>query len=166
MQILIAEDERVTRRQLHRQLNQMGHDVIEAADGREAWELFQSHATPIVVCDWEMPEMNGVDLVRRIRAADKPGYVYIVMLTGRSKKDDVVAGIEAGADDFVTKPFDRSELRARLNAGVRIVELEHSLVTANDRLRHELAVARELATAEHRKHEEPLSIVLVRSYSW
>jgi len=156
VQILIAEDERVTRRQLHRQLNQMGHDVIEAADGREAWELFQSHATPIVVCDWEMPEMNGVDLVRRIRAADKPGYVYIIMLTGRSKKDDVVAGIEAGADDFVTKPFDRSELRARLNAGVRIVELEHSLVTANDRLRHELAVARELATAEHRKHEEPL----------
>lgn len=156
MQILIAEDERITRRQLHRQLQRAGHDVIEAADGREAWALFQSHAPPIVVCDWEMPEMNGVDLVRHIRAADNPGYVYIIMLTGRSDKDDVVAGIEAGADDFVTKPFDANELRARLNAGVRIVELEHNLATANDRLRHELAVARELADAEHRKHEEPL----------
>ena len=127
MLILIAEDERITRRKLQRQLEQMGHEVIEAADGGEAWELFQSHSPPIVISDWEMPEMNGVELVRRIRDADSPGYVYIVMLTGKSEKKDVVEGIEAGADDFVTKPFDRDELRARLNAGVRIVELEHRL---------------------------------------
>ncbi len=156
MLVLIAEDERITRRNLQRQLEQMGHEVIAAADGGEAWELFESHAPQIIVCDWEMPEMNGVDLVRRIRAADNPGYVYIVMLTGKSEKDDVVAGIEAGADDFVSKPFDRSELRARLNAGLRIVKLEQNLAGANDRLRHELAVARELSDAEYRKHEELL----------
>ena len=156
MLILIAEDERITRRKLQRQLEQMGHEVIEAADGGEAWELFQSHAPPIVISDWEMPEMNGVELVRRIREADSPGYVYIVMLTGKSDKKDVVAGIEAGADDFVTKPFDRDELRARLNAGVRIVELEHDLGVGQRSPRLELAVARELSDAEHRKHEEAL----------
>ncbi len=156
MRILIAEDERITRRKIQRQLEQMGHEVIEAADGGEAWELFQSHSPPIVISDWEMPKISGVELVRRIRAADTPGYVYIVMLTGKSEKDDVVEGIDAGADDFVSKPFDRGELRARLNAGLRIVELEHSLASTNDRLRHELAVARELSDAEHRKHEEAL----------
>ena len=156
MLVLIAEDERITRRKLQRQLEQMGHEVIEAADGAEAWKLFQSRTPPIVICDWEMPHMNGVELVQRIRAADNSHYVYIVMLTGKSEKGDVVEGIEAGADDFVTKPFDRSELRARLNAGLRIVELEHDLASANDRLVHELAVARELADAEHRKHKESL----------
>lgn len=156
MLILIAEDERITRRKLQRQLEQLGHEVIDAADGAEAWKLFQEHFPPIVVCDWEMPIMNGLELVQHIRAADCPNYVYIVMLTGKSDKEDVVEGIEAGADDFVTKPFDRNELRARLNAGLRIVELEHSLAGANDRLKHELAVARELSNAEHRKHEESL----------
>jgi len=156
MVILIAEDERITRSKLQRQLEQMGHEVIEAADGAEGWELFQEHTPSIAICDWEMPHVNGVELVRRIREANTPHYVYIVMLTGKSEKEDVVEGIEAGADDFVTKPFDRSELRARLNAGLRIVELEHDLASANKRLRHELAVARELSDTEHRKHEESL----------
>lgn len=156
MLILIAEDERITRSKLRRQLERMGHDVIEATDGAEAWESFQARTPPIAICDWEMPHMNGLELVQRIRAADQSGYVYIVMLTGKSEKEDVVEGIDAGADDFITKPFDRDELRARLNAGVRIVELEQNLASSNKRLRHELAVARELADAEHRRHEESL----------
>jgi DNA-binding NtrC family response regulator len=156
MLILIAEDERITRRKLQRQLEQMGHEVISAADGAEAWQSFLDRSPPMVISDWEMPNMNGVDLVQRIRAAENLHYVYIVMLTGKSEKGDVIKGIEAGADDFVTKPFDRGELRARVNAGLRIVELEHNLASANDRLRHELAVARELSDAEHRKHEESL----------
>ncbi|MEM8666054.1 MAG: protein kinase [Planctomycetota bacterium] len=156
MRILIAEDERITRRKLRKLLEQMGHEITEAADGQEAWELFQSNPSPIVVSDWEMPEVNGVELVRRIRAHAIEHYVYIVMLTGKSEKQDVVEAIEAGADDFVSKPFDRDELRARLNAGQRIIDLEHHLATANDRLRHELAVARELSDVEHRKHEEAL----------
>lgn len=156
MRILIAEDERLTRLKLHRQLEKMGHDVVDAADGQEAWELFQAEPFPIVISDWEMPNMNGVELVKHIRDSKTENYVYIVMLTGKSDKKDVVAGIEAGADDFVSKPFDRGELRARLNAGLRIVDLEHDLAGANDRLRHELAVARELSDVEHRKHEESL----------
>ena len=156
MRILIAEDERLTRLKLHRQLEKMGHEVVDAGDGQEAWELFQAEPFPIVISDWEMPIMNGVELVRLIRESETENYVYIVMLTGKSDKKDVVAGIEAGADDFVSKPFDRDELRARLSAGVRIVDLEHNLANANDRLRHELAVARELSDVEHRKHEESL----------
>ena len=113
-------------------------------------------AIPFGDCDWEMPRLNGVELVRRIRSAQSPGYVYIIMLTGKSETEDVITGMEAGADDFVSKPFDRNELRVRLNAGERILRLEQSLESSNDRLRHELAVARELADAEHRKHEESL----------
>lgn len=156
MRILIAEDERVTRLKLRRQLEKMGHAVVESGDGREAWECFQAEPFSIVISDWEMPEMNGIDLVRRIRAAETDGYVYCVLLTGKSDKKDVVVGMEAGADDFISKPFDRDELRARLNAGQRIIELEQHLGHANSRLRHELAVAHELADAEHRKHEEAL----------
>lgn len=156
MRILIAEDERLTRLKLHRILEKMGHEVVDAADGNQAWELHQADPFPIVITDWEMPGINGVELVRRIRAAENPGYVYIVMLTGKSDKKDVVEGIEAGADDFVSKPFDRDELRARLKAGQRIIDLEHNLASTNDRLRLELAVAQELSNAEHRKHEESL----------
>ncbi len=156
MRVLIAEDERLTRLKLRKQLEQMGHEVVDAGDGQQAWELFQSDSFPIVVSDWEMPEMNGLELVRRIRELETENYVYIVMLTGKSDKKDVVEAIEAGADDFVSKPFDRDELRARINAGQRIIDLEHHLANANDRLRHELAVARELSDVEHRKHEEAL----------
>ena len=114
MRILIAEDERVSRLKLRRQLQQMGHEVVDAADGKQAWELFQAEPFSIVISDWEMPEMSGLVLVRRIRDAESPSYVYIVMLTGKSDKQDVVAGMEAGADDFISKPFHRDELRARL----------------------------------------------------
>ncbi len=156
MRILIAEDERLTRLKLRRQLEKMGHQVVDACDGQQAWERFQAEPFPIVISDWEMPVMNGVELVSRIRQHDTASYVYIVMLTGKSDKKDVVAGIDAGADDFVSKPFDGDELRARLSAGQRIVDLEHDLATANERLRHELAVAQELSNAEHSKHEESL----------
>ena len=134
MRILIAEDERITRRKLQRQLEQMGHDVVATANGWEAWQQFQADPPEMVVCDWEMPEMNGVELVQRIRAADSNGYVYIVMLTGKSEKQDIVAGMEAGADDFVSKPFDRNELRVRLNAGQRIIRLERELAERNQKL--------------------------------
>lgn len=156
IRILVAEDERISRRKLERQLEQMGHDVDAAVDGKQAWEMFQSNPTPIVICDWEMPEMSGLELVKKIRESKGEGYVYIVMLTGKSDTKDVVAGMEAGADDFISKPFDRAELRARLNAGKRIVHLEHHLAASNRRLQHELTVARELTNSEYRKHEEAL----------
>jgi len=144
VRILIAEDERITRRRLQRQLEQWGHEVVAAANGREAWETFQAEPFPMIISDWEMPELNGVELVRHIRAADNPGYVYFILLTAKSEKQEIVEGMEAGADDFVSKPFDRNELRVRVRAGQRIVELERSLAQRNRRMQRDLEAAAEL----------------------
>jgi CheY-like chemotaxis protein len=98
-----------------------------AVNGAEAWRLLENTEYPVVISDWMMPEMDGLELIRRIRARAAARYVYTLLLTARSQKEDVVEGMEAGADDFVTKPFDRDELRVRLRAAERILGLEHSL---------------------------------------
>ncbi len=134
MNILIAEDDRVTRAALARQLGAWNHRVTAAEDGQAAWELFEAAEFHVVVTDWEMPRLSGVELVQRIRQAERPEYVYVILLTSRSDKADVVQGIEAGADDFVSKPFDREELRVRLLAGERVVRLERTLRQQNIRL--------------------------------
>src|SRR5688572_13576891 len=145
MRILIAEDERITRASLARQLQSWGHDVTAAEDGEQAWERFLGAEFDIVITDWEMPRLSGVELVRRIRGAAGAVYTYVIILTSRSDKSDIVSGIEAGADDFVSKPFDREELRVRLLAGERIIRLEralnqqnHDLREANERIREGL----------------------------
>ena len=132
MKILVAEDDAILRRLLQSHLEKWGHEVLTAQNGLDAWELFQRDPDiPIVITDWMMPKMDGVDLVRRIRASERPGYVYILLLTAKSQKEDLVEGMEAGADDFVTKPFERAELKVRLRAGERIVEMERRLVEQN-----------------------------------
>jgi signal transduction histidine kinase len=135
MKVLIAEDDPVSRRLLQSYLERWGHEVTLATGGGEAWRLFGAGNYPIVISDWMMPEIDGPDLIRRIRASSHPGYVYIILLTARSQKEDVVAGMESGADDFLTKPFDREELRVRLRAGERIIHLEQSLARQNQALR-------------------------------
>ncbi len=135
MRILVAEDERITRMSLARQLGLWGHEVAVAEDGQVAWERFETAQFDLVVTDWEMPRLSGVELVQRIRQADRPDYTYVILLTSRSDKSDVVQGIEAGADDFVSKPFDREELRVRMLAGERIVRLERELSNQNVKLR-------------------------------
>jgi sigma-B regulation protein RsbU (phosphoserine phosphatase) len=135
MRILIAEDERITRATLVRQLVGWGHSVVAAEDGEAAWEHFKAGGFDIVVTDWEMPLLSGLDLVKRIRESIAATYVYVLMLTSRADKSDIVSGIEAGADDFVSKPFDREELRVRLLAGERIVRLERALSRQNAELR-------------------------------
>src|SRR5262245_16217361 len=135
VRVLIAEDDPVSRRLLQSHLERWGHEVTAAADGGEAWRLFQAGDFPLVVSDWMMPEVDGPELVRRIRACEGRHYVYVLLLTARSQKEDVVQGMEAGADDFVTKPFDREELRVRVRAGERIVHLEHTLAEQNRALR-------------------------------
>lgn len=147
MRVLVAEDERITRATLVRTLEAWGHTVTGAPDGAEALRLFEAEAGgasafDMVLTDWEMPGLSGLELIERLRArvggagASKGGgFVYIIMLTGRSDKADVVRGIEAGADDFVSKPFDKEELRVRLLAGERIVRLERTLSTQNQVLR-------------------------------
>lgn len=135
MKILIAEDALVSRRLLERHLQAWGHEVVAAKDGAEAWRLFGTDVFPIVISDWMMPEMDGPELVRRIRASEQPGYVYIILLTAKSETEDLVAGMEAGADDFMGKPFERDELRVRLRAGERIILLEQTLARQNRELR-------------------------------
>src|SRR5918994_7683897 len=105
MRILIAEDEAITRMSLSRQLRSWGHEVTAAEDGQQAWDILGGDAEfDIVITDWEMPRMSGVELVGRFRRTTRASYTYCILLTSRSEKADVVNGIEAGADDFLSKP--------------------------------------------------------------
>ena len=135
MRILIAEDAPVSQRLLLRSLQKWGHEVVAASDGAEAWQRFLAEDFRFVISDWMMPEMDGVELIRRIRACERSGYVYTILLTAKSAKEDVVVGMDAGADDFITKPFDQDELRLRLRAGERILRLEQTLAARNRELR-------------------------------
>lgn len=125
--VLLAEDEPVTRRLLEAQLTRFGFDVISVADGTVAWELLQSPEAPsLVVLDWNMPGLDGPDVCRRLRQSTRTGYTYMLLITARNAKSDVVQGLSAGADDFVSKPVDPDELHARLRTGERIVRLEQT----------------------------------------
>ncbi len=135
MRILIAEDEPMSRLLLQTHLQRWGYEVTAAHNGAEAWRLFQAGTYPLVISDWMMPEVDGPELVNRIRSSQRPGYVYIILLTAKVQKGDVVVGMEAGANDFVTKPFDVDELRVRVRAGERIVRLEQDLAEQNRVLR-------------------------------
>ncbi|MCI0701272.1 MAG: response regulator [Planctomycetia bacterium] len=135
MRVLIADDEPVSRKLLQSYLQKWGYEVTAAQNGAEAWRLFQESSFSIVITDWMMPEVDGLELIRRIRAANHSGYVHATLLTAKAQKEDLVEGMEAGADDFLTKPFDRDELRVRLRAAERIVKLEQSLAEQNRVLR-------------------------------
>src|SRR5262245_39629634 len=117
MRVLIAEDDPISRHLLERTLRAWGYEVTAAADGAEAWRLFEAHDFPLVISDWVMPGIDGPELVRRIRASPRPGYVFTILLAASSSRHEVVEGLQAGADDYLTKPFDRNELRVRLRTG-------------------------------------------------
>jgi phosphoserine phosphatase RsbU/P len=136
MKILIAEDERITQRNLQRQIEKLGHEVVAVDNGAEAWVILQEEAISMVITDWEMPEMNGLELIKHIRKSETELYTYVIILTGRSDTDDIVMGMEAGADDFISKPFDKNELRVRIRAGVRVTELERDLSVRNQELKY------------------------------
>jgi len=133
--VLIVEDDPVSRMLLELTLVKAGYEVVSAKDGREALALFEKRFFPIVFTDWMMPEMDGLQLCRTIRKNVSTGYVFIFLLTARDSRDDMIAGLEAGADDYLTKPFDRLELFARLKTANRILELEKSLKEANEAIR-------------------------------
>ncbi len=133
--ILIVEDNPVSRKHLEMSLTKAGEKVISAKNGREALENFEKDFFPIVITDWIMPEKNGLELCRAIRNHTLQGYVFIVLLTANDSKRDIIAGLEAGADDYLTKPFNNAELMARLNTGKRILRLERSLKKANEEIR-------------------------------
>ena len=133
--ILIAEDDAVTRMLLEKTLIKAGHEVVSVENGQKAFDLFQERFFPIVLTDWMMPEKDGLELCRAIRQKENPGYVFIVLLTAKDSQDDIITGLEAGADEYLTKPFNRVELIARLNTGRRILEQEGALRQANEEIR-------------------------------
>ena len=124
MRILIADDERSSTMMLGRTLEQWGFEVVVAQDGVEAWQRIISDQPPaLAIVDWEMPGLDGIELCRRIRATALRSPVYVILLTARNSRQDLVAGLEAGADDYLTKPFDPDELRARIHVGQRTLGL-------------------------------------------
>lgn len=133
--ILIAEDNPVSRKLMEMTLRQAGYVVVSAEDGQEALAVFKERFFPIILTDLEMPKMDGLELCRAIRENPAEGYVYIFLITARDSKEDIIVGLEAGADDYLTKPFDRSELIARLKTALRVLELEKSLKDAYEKIR-------------------------------
>ena len=124
MRILIADDDRMTTMMLSRALERWGFEVIMAYDGGSAWERIVGDEPPaLAIVDWMMPGLDGIELCRRIREAPLRAPVYVILLTSRTSRQDLVAGLEAGADDYLTKPFDPDELRARVHVGQRTLAL-------------------------------------------
>src|SRR6188472_2163541 len=120
MKVLIAEDDSISRRLLQAALVKWGYDVVVTTDGREAWKILQAAEPPtLLILDWLMPQMDGIEICREARKSEALKSAYIILLTSRGSKQDIVQGLEAGADDYVTKPFDHGELRARVQVGSR-----------------------------------------------
>jgi two-component system, cell cycle response regulator len=149
--ILLAEDDPVTRMLMTRFLKKAGYEVDAVGDGTEALDRMTRRYYPILVTDWEMPEMDGVELCKAMRSLQLDGYVYALLLTARNAKEHIIAGLEAGADDYLIKPVHEPELIARLNTGRRILALEHSLRAANERNRI-LSVTDALTGAFNRRY--------------
>jgi two-component system cell cycle response regulator len=137
LKVLIADDNSVSRLLLERLLSKWGYEVIQANDGARAWEILQSEDPPrLVILDWMMPGMSGPEVCREARKRVAYAYAYILLVTSKEDKQDVIQGLEAGADDYLTKPFFPEELRARIRVGLRILELEDKLVAATDVLQY------------------------------
>lgn len=134
MRILIADDDLDIRLLLIKMLEKWGHEVIPAVDGIQAWKLLQENVIHFVITDWVMPGMDGLKLCQKIRQFNFEHYVYIIMLTSRDTNTELVKGMDAGADDFIVKPFKRDELNVRIKAGERVISLETDLSNRNKQL--------------------------------
>jgi len=130
MKILIIEDELIFRRMVKKYLLAAGYEIVEAEDGLSAWEVFQKEPFQLVITDWMMPGLDGPALVQKIRTSGQKSYTYIIMLTAMDNKDNIVLGLESGADEYLTKPFNSRELIARVASGMRILRLEEELMQA------------------------------------
>jgi diguanylate cyclase (GGDEF)-like protein len=176
MKILAAEDNPVFQTTLRSILTKWGYEVILVGDGNQAWSVLQADGGPrLAILDWMMPGLDGPEVCRRLRAANREPYVYVLLLTARAESQDLVEGMEAGADDYLTKPLRVPELRARLRAGRRIVELQEELMLAREALRQQAThdgltgllnrsailevLHNELARAQ--RESQPLSLLMV-----
>jgi len=175
MRVLVADDDPLSLQMVSYRLRQWGHEVLTCTDGFEAWRHFETdHAPQVAILDWMMPGIAGPELCARIRGRTNQPYVYLILLTGKDDPEDLITGFNAGADDYLTKPFHLDELEARLRAGKRIVELQAELMAIHQQLRVQAMqdpltkilnhgaildfLQRELARAG-REHQ-PLSILL------
>jgi len=155
--LLIADDSLVSRHLLESTLKKWGYEVKAVADGTEAWNLLQREDAPdLAILDWVMPGLTGPEVCRLVRQQqDRDRYTYLILLTSKSLKEDLIEGMESGADDYVTKPFDQHELQVRLRAGVRILELQAELMAAREALR-EQATKDPLTKLWNRRHHSEL----------
>ncbi|HEY2662809.1 MAG TPA: diguanylate cyclase, partial [Candidatus Binataceae bacterium] len=165
---MLAEDDPVTRMLMTRFLKKAGYEVDAVSNGSEALDKMTARYYPMLVTDWEMPEMDGASLCKAVRNLQLDGYVYALLLTARDSKDNIIAGLEAGADDYLVKPVHEAELIARLNAGRRILNLEHSLRAANQRNRI-LSITDALTGAYNRRYlmeQLPRELERCRRYAY
>ena len=155
MKILIAEDNETSRRILEAVLVKWDYEVVSACDGNEAWEKLQDNDAPkLIILDWMMPGKNGIELCRKLRSRDNVEPMYIILLTARDDKNDIVEGLSAGADDYISKPFNTDELRARIDVGRRMVELQDSLIE-----REKLQVIFEMTGAICHELSQPMQAI-------
>jgi len=146
MNILVAEDNLISNRMLQEILVGEGHSVVSATDGKAAWDLLDTTVNPplIAIIDWMMPEVDGVELCRRIRSERRLRHLYILMLSAMDRKEEIATGLKAGANDYVTKPFNLIELKARIAVGVRVATLEEELANRVVELEKALAEVKQL----------------------
>ncbi|MEI9813023.1 MAG: diguanylate cyclase [Acidobacteriota bacterium] len=141
MRILIADDSLVSRHLLEATLRKWNYDVVVACDGTEAWNVLRGEDPPrLAILDWVMPGLTGPEVCKHVREHAQNGelnYTYLLLLTSKSQREDLIEGMEAGADDYLTKPFDQHELKVRLRAGSRVIDLQRELVTAREELREQ-----------------------------
>lgn len=138
MQVLIADDSIVSRHMLEATVKKWGYTPVVACDGQEAWEILQQEGAPqLAILDWVMPQLTGPEVCRLTRQQQKETYTYILVLTSKNQREDLIEGMEAGADDYITKPFNHHELQVRLRAGRRIIELQSELLVTQAALRQQ-----------------------------
>ncbi|MFZ0213701.1 MAG: diguanylate cyclase [Candidatus Acidiferrales bacterium] len=174
MKVIVAEDEPISRRLLEESLRKWGYQVISVTNGADAWALFGKNESPrLAILDWLMPEMEGVEVCRRVRERSGRPYTYLILLTARNEKQNLLEGLKAGADDYLSKPFDSEELRARLRVGERILQVQDELIATRDALHFQAThdtltglatrgatvdfLARELARGS--REEKPVGVV-------
>ena len=170
MRILVVDDEKEARILLTKVLEKLGHEVLTADNGMEAWHVLEKGQVSFVISDWMMPRINGLELCRRVRAAKFENYIYFILLTAKNNKSELIEGMNAGADDFIVKPFNSGELDVRIRAGERVLRLERELeernkklVYAYDKIRNDLEAA-----ANMQKSLLPVSAMTVSSlrFDW
>jgi two-component system, cell cycle response regulator len=176
MRVLVADDSVISRHLLDAPLRQWGYEVVIACDGTEAWRILQQDNAPrLAILDWMMPGMTGLEICQKIRQMQREPYTYVLLVTSKNLKQDLIAGMEAGADDYIIKPFDQHELKVRLRSGTRIVQLQTELLAAREALRIQAtrdsltrlwnrlsimeALQREVTRAERERHHIGLMLI-------